>query len=275
MKIDQTNKPTSFNSSEEPYEYGYSALMAGQVEEILNVVDENDGSGDEVLPQDLSDVELRLEEANCYKALLRNPLFDTGAGSIARKVEHKVREYIRQELKLLLGLELPKPVIVKDQFDNEELKVLKMLAAKVLNKAPTQEKKELVVNKAQVEPLPAPPRVASKPAELIPQPQKRGRPPQVKQQAKPKPVGEDEVPQIEGPTQKKKILIKGQLVEVNVPISNNKQVRPGPGGLQPLPPLSPEQALMHAQSVVATTAPKSGLLGIAVQNAVKNGIEES
>jgi hypothetical protein len=257
----------------EKYEYGFSASTADQVDEILSVVTKSDDS-DVVLPQDLTDVEIRLEEANCYKALLRNPLFDVGAGPIARKVEHKVREYIRLELKLLLGLEQPKPqVVVKDQFEPEELKVLKMLAAKVLNKSPVVEKRELVVNKAQLEPLPVAPKqtkpVSSPTVGVVPPVVKKGRPPQ----AKSKPVGENEVPKLEGPTKKEKLIIKGKLVEVDIPLQNQKQVRPM-GAIQPLPPLSGDAALMHVQGMVSKTAPKSGLIGLAVQHSIKNGIEE-
>jgi hypothetical protein len=242
----------------EVYEYGFSASTAEQVDEILDVVNQN---AEEELVPDLSDVELRFEEASCYKALLRNPLFESGAGPIARKVEQKIQNYIKQELKILLGIDVPKPVVQREsQFVDEEVKVLKMLVSKVLNKPPQPtEKRELVVNRAHVEsPVIEPKLVQTVSPEVKPVLPRRGRPP-----AKPKDGIE---------RKKEKLLIRGKLVEVEVPVKDPGQVRPT--GARPLPTLTPDQAVMHTQSVVSTTGPKSGLLGLAVQHAIKNGTED-
>jgi hypothetical protein len=258
VKID--NEPLVEQPNEKRFEYSYSASTAEQVDQILEVVNQQSESP---VP-DLSDVELRFEEASCYKALLRNPLFDTDAGPIARKVEQRVQNYIKQELRVLLGIDLAKPV-QKDIFNDEEVKVLKMLISKVMNKPlQPQEKKELVVNRAHVDPPPQGPKPAQ--ASADPSVVKRGRP------AKPiLPVQAAPVP-VEPPQPEKEIVIGGKIVKVKMP-KNTRQVRPAVGGPQPLPTLTADEAAMHMQRNVATTAPRSGLLGAAVEHAIKNGTE--
>ena len=53
----------------------------GDLEKELEGIQEED--------PDLSEVEKRIEEANCYKVLLNNSLFENGASSIALKVEKR------------------------------------------------------------------------------------------------------------------------------------------------------------------------------------------
>lgn len=84
------------------------------------------------LDEQLEDVELRLEVATLYRALLKDRLF-TEQTEASRAVEARVRSFVKGELKTLLGLQAPK----KEQpqlFSPEEIEALKAIAGKVLSK---------------------------------------------------------------------------------------------------------------------------------------------
>jgi hypothetical protein len=236
------------NYSEREDDYS-SASTEDKVREILDAVSDPDEVSEDSAP-DLSDVELRLEEANCYKALLRNPLFDSSAGAIARRVERKIREYIRTELKILLGLETAKVMAPKpSDFSEDEIKALKMLSSRILNKPIVQEKpvpKEPTVNQAHVDPPKEIPAVESKPKKGP------GRPAKVK-------------------TIEKIInLPNGEVKRVEIPVTS--QVQP-PEGTKRIPTPTPDEAATY-NSRAAMVAPKGGLLGTLIQNAVATGTED-
>jgi len=178
--------------------------------------DASDEFLDETLDEaeELSDVELRLEEANCYKALLRNSLFNN-ASPIAQKVENKVRDYIRKQLRVLLGLESEVAAkAAQSVFSDEEVVRLRALAQKILDKERQSQGVPTVtpavatpapmsVNRAQVEPLPTP----------EPQPQKRGPKPQARKAPAPGPRQkqiERTVTLPDGTTKNVKIQVKEQ-----------------------------------------------------------------
>lgn len=102
----------------------------------------------------LSEVEERLAKANCYRALLESKLFADG-DELARMVEEEVREFVRDRLSYLMGMKTPvEPVAVASQFTEEEVQVLKTLAAKVMARPasptiqPVELKKQEVSSKA-------------------------------------------------------------------------------------------------------------------------------
>lgn len=268
MRIDELN--TQEQSDQDDYDEYSSATSPDQIQGIIDYVDQKaeEDSG-------LSDVEVRLEEANCFKALLRNPLFDPDAGPIARKVEERIRSYIKQELKILLGLDSPKakaPEPILSVFNSEELKALKLLAAKILSKPVIQDKpKEFNITPAKVEPLPTIPQVnVSKvkvPVQAPPAPVKpKGRPPKAKEDGKiVRPPGQK--------TMKKRVTIAGKEMEVEVGVDTG-QVKPPAGTPGYMPTLTGDESVAVQARMEATRPKPSGLLSLAVNHAVKNATEE-
>jgi hypothetical protein len=151
-----------------------------QDQQLDDVLDELDEETQEL--ENMTEVEVRLEEANYFKALLQNPLFSDTDSPIAERVEKRVRGFIQSELRILLGLETRKliPIQAQSNFTQEEEKVLKALAGKVLSKEKVEQKSEPTVNTAtlqpvqQVKPVTVTQAVVKKPVAV------RGRPPVAK-----------------------------------------------------------------------------------------------
>lgn len=216
--------------------------------------------------EDMSDVEIRLEEACCFKALLNNSLFEEPMTPIAARVEKKIRDYIRAELRVLMGLSETLPVPHSNtppprqepQFTSDEEKVLKSLAAKVLSRE-QQSKQEPTVNQVAVAPAPEAPVVKKSPT-TRPAAKRVPATPKVKKPAK---------------TSVKQTMTMpdGSVHEVSI---NNTgvQTKP-PAGIQRLPALSPEQAASYLEQEALTSVPQSGMLGIAVQMAQRGMISPS
>lgn len=216
----------------------------------------------------MSEVEVRLEEANCYKALLQNSLFEE-PGPIAQKVESKVRDFIRKELKILLGLEHPNATvetIANSVFNSKEIEALKALAAKVLerenkttnipsvNQTPVSNVSNVPeVKKATIAAVEQP-----KPASNQIQQSKKGRP--RKGTTKPK-IAEVEETEIE------RVMPDGKVHKIKIRKSEQTK-NPGQAGgntladLQAIADMQAEQARQQA-----ARAPMSGILGIAVHAA--------
>lgn len=252
------------------------------LDEVLDDLEES--SADELDLSDMSDVELRLEEANCFKALLNNSLFADTNNPIANKVEQKVRKYIKEELKVLLGLSQTLPITIKEKevyrspFSSDEEKVLKGLAAKVLAK---ESKPEIpAVAKAEIKALPETP--AIKPTTVAPirpipnkaksepikaphpeEPKKtRGRK-KVAPKVEPKEVKKeepDEMVEITAPN--------GQVIRVKKPKNTAQVVDTNAPGFKPMP--SPEAIANMVQHQAAVNIPLQGLVGKLV-NAAHTG----
>lgn len=117
-------------------------VVLGQIEE------------EEKQAQSLSEVELRLEKANCYKALLLNPLFDSESIThISEEVENEIRGFIQKRLRILMGVE--QEAEAAGHFSKEEITALKHLASRIMQKAPNAPP---TVAKATIDTKP-PPRV--------------------------------------------------------------------------------------------------------------------
>lgn len=113
-------------------------MSSDNLDEPWDQEDEDEIYEEESPEEDLlsmSDVEMRIEEANCFKALLANPLF-SNKNEISKKVENKVRDFVKTELRLLLGLEQPKVVkqTVESQFLPDDIRILKMLIERCRDK---------------------------------------------------------------------------------------------------------------------------------------------
>ena len=220
---------------------------------VIDELNEANQEAEEVA--DLSDVELRLEEANCFKALLINPLFGEPCSPIAKKVENRVRSFIRTELKALLGLEAPEvKATYKSPFSQAEETALKMLASKVLEK-------ERPASAPTVTPVP---QVATvKPQEAMPVVNKAADPtkvpvvakPVAQPQAKPKPKGRPKKDYIEVER-----IVNGNAVKQR--IEKLEQTKP-PEGTKRHPPMTPEQQMAYI-STNMVQAPSVGIVGKAV-----------
>lgn len=235
-----------------------------QVDAVDSVIDEIDETEEELenLASELSDVELRLEEANCYKALLHNPLF-TNPSTVARNVEKRVREFIKSELKSLLGLE-KNPIInaptYKSPFSQEEEQVLKQLANKVLTK---ENKPNSPVAAPQVTPVAAP---TMPMVNAISDPTSPPAAPQA--QPKPKPKGRPPKKQTEYIEVERNI--NGKTVKLK--IDKMEQTQPAPGTKR-YPKLSPEEEASYIATNMIIEPPKSGATGKAYQLVTKKNGE--
>ena len=135
---------------------------------LENVVDEiNDLDKEQ---ETMSEVEVRLEEANYLKAILRNSLFADSDSVIAQRVEKRIRDFIKQELKILLGMDVRKETVeVRNSFTEDEEKVLKALASKVLNKGKENSSSEPTVNITTVSSQPSPKLVVTQTKVAVPE----------------------------------------------------------------------------------------------------------
>jgi len=135
--------PYSFDESE--YEDSTASAFVGET-----FADDNEeGYLDEDRLEE--DVESRLEAAVYLKTLLKGELFLGDRTAAARIVTKKVRDFVRTELRQLLGLEAPKQE-ASDVFTLEEVRALKAVAGKVLHKAPEPQLQTRQVAEAPAEP---------------------------------------------------------------------------------------------------------------------------
>lgn len=113
----------------------------------------------------LSEVEFRLEKAQCYKMLINHQLL-SGDSKAAEEVEIEVQEFVRERLGQLMGMAAKaSPIIAPPQFSEDETTALKAVASKVLGKpsiiAATPKPAQVltpapVMAKSSVTPAPAP-----------------------------------------------------------------------------------------------------------------------
>lgn len=167
--------PFSFEESE------YSE----QADAALESLEGADSRGDNVEDEELFDVDLRLETADYYRAILNHDFFDVQSQA-AEIVDREVRAFIRERLEVLLGLRAPKEQeAAPSPFSDDEVQALKTIAAKVLGKPSLIAASAPVVKKMPT-PVPAP-KPQAKPI-LKPKPQARKVPaPPPAPSTKPKP----------------------------------------------------------------------------------------
>jgi outer membrane biosynthesis protein TonB len=134
---------------------------------------------------ELMDVDLRLETADYYRAILKHEFFETESQA-AQIVDREIRTFIRERLEVLLGLRAPRQSeqVIELPFEEDEIQALKLLASKVLKK-PTLVNEAPAVKKMAA-PAPAP-RPEVKPA-MKPKPQAKKVPAPVSKPKTAKPV---------------------------------------------------------------------------------------
>lgn len=98
-------------------------------------------SDDLDLDEQMQDVEKRLEIAACYRALLNDTMFSKQS-TASRVVEKRMRDFIRSELKVLLGVQRA-AAPVESTFSEEQVDVLKRIADKVIGKPTLTEAPQL------------------------------------------------------------------------------------------------------------------------------------
>lgn len=228
-----------------------------------SVIDEIENPEDDSNVVDMTDVEVRLEEANYFKALLQNSLFEEPLSPIAKRVEKRVRNFIQQELKVLLGMEVASQItktveIVKSPFTSDEEKVLKALANKAMERFAVKTEPTVVPA--------ASPQPSSQNAATA---QVSNKQPVVKRTAAP------EKPKQQRGRKKiveKEVTVNGEVVKVKMDVTG--QTRPSPGTPGYYPPMTPEQMSMRAEQEALQNVPQDGMLGLAYQLANRDLIKE-
>lgn len=215
------------------------------------IEEETESSVEETYEDDLdnlTEVEVRLEEANCFRALLKNSLFEEPLSPIAKRVESKIREFIKNELKDLMGLSIPKEVknnTFVPTFSPEEEKVLKTLAAKILTRE--QATQPPAVNQVQVKtsiPEPIVKKTVSEP--LVNKSTKAKK----KKDTKRKLVS-------------KEVTINGETAVVNIDVTG--QTKPPTTVTGGYPALNFNQQADIMQQQALTAPPPGGLLGALIK----------
>lgn len=143
--------------------------------------------------QVLSQVDRRMRVAHFYRSILDSSLFDEET-SEAKIVQGRIRKFCNDELEVIFGMRSANSSPISAQFDNEEVTILKNLAAQVKLAKTAKEKPTVnkpTVNKVQTKPPPAVQKVQTKPTAP------RQAAPVVPQQAKPaiNPQGDLRIPE--------------------------------------------------------------------------------
>ena len=140
-------------SSEFEFEGEESATQVAANDLIQELENPTETVSDE---QYMEDVDRRLDVASTYRQLLRSPLFESPTASTII-VETELREFVVQRLKILLNM-APNPVQpvvqIQSQFDEQELKTLKILLSSLAERA--AKKAEVPSGPPQVAKAPAP-----------------------------------------------------------------------------------------------------------------------
>lgn len=123
--------------NEEEYENYNESDSIQQVETSVDALleDLNEPATDQAVDV-LFEAVQRIEEANLYKHLINTSLFEEGSASpsVLDAVNEEIRQFALSRLQEKLGLATPKSDPVQSVFDKDELMVLKILAAKALNR---------------------------------------------------------------------------------------------------------------------------------------------
>lgn len=118
------------------------------------------------LEEEMSEAEARLEMAQYYRLILNETLFEDAPNEeVATRVEEEIRGFVRERMKLLVGVGQPKQEAKPQKIftdaevqalrtiaQPEVVEALKALAAKVLKKPAILDAKPLPVEKPKAEP---------------------------------------------------------------------------------------------------------------------------
>ncbi len=131
----------AFSFDEAEYADDGESVGANAVDEAMASFDEATDEEDDALEED---VESRLEAAVYYKTLLRGELFAGASTAAGRIVTKRVRDFVRTELRKLLGLErTEEPQQAAQVFTPDEVQALKVVAGRVLSKTSVSEGPQL------------------------------------------------------------------------------------------------------------------------------------
>lgn len=234
-------------------------------DEMIDELDE-----DQTVLEGMDDVDLRIAELTCYKALLENTFFEEGS-PVARLVENKVRDFIKNEIRELLGMTQAKEAVVqyKSPFSPEQEEALKEISARLIEKKNAMNGVPTVSPVQAVKPTIEAPRV--NPARMSPAP----KPNVVKKPRTPKVAVQAPQPQRQ-PRKKKEELLKREMTMPDgsvhmVTINPRAQTKPPDNIPGRIPAMSAQHiadaAGMQAQHQVLSQSPQSGILGLAVRAA--------
>ncbi len=130
-------EPMAFPSKKEVFA---AIQRRQQAEQLHQEADEADAILDEMTQEEaeatqLSEAEVKLEKANCYKVLLQDSMFEDYSPATA-EVEAEIRAFILKRLRVLMGIEQEASATSSGAFSKEEVSALKHLASRVISKNP-------------------------------------------------------------------------------------------------------------------------------------------
>jgi len=152
----------NFDDMEEDLQSQEAEENSSAADEILESLDQDQESDEEDIDATMSLAVKRIEEANLFKLLIKQPVFAEGSAStdILQSVNKKVREFAKKELEILLGLRPAKEEVkivqqkVELPFSEQEVAALKIIASKITKREPsvqTTEEKIPTMNAIQVQ----------------------------------------------------------------------------------------------------------------------------
>jgi hypothetical protein len=124
----------------------------------------------------MTEARSRFSKAALYEQIIEGQLFE-GDDSITLEVENEFKAFAEERLMVLLGIQPDAKKQVQEVFEEEELNVLKLFAAKLLGRPAAIPRPEAPKQAAQLSPRPAAPVAPASPASLAAPKRGRGRPP--------------------------------------------------------------------------------------------------
>src|SRR5579859_4079289 len=124
---------------EQSDEYG-SGEQAGQdPDQVLQEIEQEQAQAaaeEDAVETVLSNAIDRIEEANVWKLLIAQDIIEPGSATdrVVRSVNGQLKRFALDRLELLLGMDKPKKV-ERPTFDPDQIRALKILAAKVLGRS--------------------------------------------------------------------------------------------------------------------------------------------
>lgn len=121
---------------DESNEYGDEEQAAGQdPDQVIQEIEQEQAQAlaeENAVEAVLSNAMDRMDEANLWKLFLSQDMIEPGSAPerVAHSVNSQLRQFALNRLEVLLGMNKPKQ-IEKPMFDREEIRALRILAAKM------------------------------------------------------------------------------------------------------------------------------------------------
>ena len=127
-------------SDDDENEYASTEESAEDVLEEMEEQAAEEEAEEDAVDTVLSNAIERIEEANVWKLLISQDVIAPGSAStrVVKSVNSQLKKFGLNRLEILLGmkdLQVEKPVQVQQQFDPDEARALRILAAKVLGRS--------------------------------------------------------------------------------------------------------------------------------------------